>query len=480
MAAASASASLQAAFQAAQSSSISASLASASQSASVAAASASASLQSAFQAAQSSSVAASIAAASASAASAAEAAGAAASSSLASSLAAYSSSLAAAAATATSTLSSTAGAAPTAGTASLPSPWIGAGAGGAFINIAEGTTGRALTGGQTAFPDNSYAKCLQWCSDNGFSICGMEYASECYGSNVLSNGAALSKTSSNTPMPCSGDPSSMCGGPAMLTLFVTPRAINSLNADLTAPLNGAATGATGAVGGATSTVSSAAGQATGNAGTVPSPWQLVGGSVAEGTSGRALTGGSTSASDMTVEKCMNWCASQGYTLCGLEYASECYGGSVLSNGAALSKTSTNSFMPCSGNPSQNCGGSAFLSLYAVPQAISSLNADLNSQVGAATSTATGAAAGATGATGTGTGSTGSGSGSGAASGNAAAANVPAPWKYAGAIQEGINGRALTGGSTSASDMTYEKCLAWCTANNYALCGMEYSSECYGA
>ena len=453
IAAASASASL---YAAAQSSSVLASIAQASQSASIAAASASASLASAFEAAQSSSISASIAQASASAQAAADAA---VSASLASSIAAYSSSLANAA---TSTVSSVIPA-PTAAT--IPSPWVGAGAGGAMINIAEGTTGRALTGGQTTFPDMTYEKCLNWCYSNGFSICGMEYSSECYGGNQLGNGAALSKLSSKPLMPCSGDPSSTCGGGDTLTLFVTPRAINSLNADLNAPVGGA-TGtvgsvtssvvdtATGAAGTATATLSSAGSSATGSV-SIPAPWQSAG-DIAEGLNGRALTGGSISGSDMTYEKCLGWCSSHGYVLCGMEYSQECYGGNKLENGAALSRTASHpANMPCAGNAQQMCGGSAILSLFVTPAGISSLNSDFTAVVGGAATSVSSAA-------------------------NAAPTSVtiPSGWQSVGSIAEGKGGRALTGGSITGSDMTPAKCLTWGQSQGYSLCGVEYSSECY--
>jgi hypothetical protein len=43
----------------------------------------------------------------------------------------------------------------------------------------------------------------------------------------------------------------------------------------------------------------------------------------------------------------------------------------------------------------------------------------------------------------------------------------------------VSGRALTGSSYSSNTaMTIEACAAYCTENNYALAGLEYSSQCY--
>jgi hypothetical protein len=302
--------------------------------------------------------------------------------------------------------------------------------------------------------DLTYEKCLNWCAQNGYTLCGMEYSSECYGGNSLQNGAALSKGSSNSDMQCSGNQAQVCGGPSKLTLFAVPSAISSLNADLNGP-----------AGGATSTQSSAGSQATGATGSIPSPWQAAG-AIAEGINGRALTGGSISGSDMTYEKCLAWCSQQGFTICGMEYSSECYGDNQLRNAAALSRTSQRNTMPCSGNAQQICGGPDTLTLFVTPAAVSSLNADLNAPNGSA-QTATGAAGSPTSAV------------SSAAGAASTSAPIPAGWSSLGGIAEGQGGRALTGGSTSAPDMTQAKCIAWCAQNGYALCGMEYSSECYG-
>ena len=43
----------------------------------------------------------------------------------------------------------------------------------------------------------------------------------------------------------------------------------------------------------------------------------------------------------------------------------------------------------------------------------------------------------------------------------------------------VSGRALTGSSYSSNTaMTIEACSAYCAENNYALAGLEYSSQCY--
>lgn len=82
-------------------------------------------------------------------------------------------------------------------------------------------SGRALTGVSTATGDMTLEKCTSYCAAAGFSMAGIEYSSECYCGHELSNGASLSLTSGRCDMPCSGDSSETCGGPAAISLYST-------------------------------------------------------------------------------------------------------------------------------------------------------------------------------------------------------------------------------------------------------------------
>ncbi|KAJ6549869.1 WSC domain-containing protein [Mycena capillaripes] len=63
---------------------------------------------------------------------------------------------------------------------------------------------------------------------------------------------------------------------------------------------------------------------------------------------------------MTVESCLDSCAAGGYILAGVEFGDECYCGNALLYGYGTSQTCD---MPCSGNPSEFCGGHKSLNLY---------------------------------------------------------------------------------------------------------------------
>ncbi|PSS37504.1 hypothetical protein PHLCEN_2v711 [Hermanssonia centrifuga] len=78
------------------------------------------------------------------------------------------------------------------------------------------------------------------------------------------------------------------------------------------------------------------------------------GCIAEGTNGRALTGATMSAHNMTLNVCAGFCQSKGFKLAGVEFGDECYCGNSFSNGASATTV-----------PSDQCStGCAANSLYA--------------------------------------------------------------------------------------------------------------------
>ena len=86
---------------------------------------------------------------------------------------------------------------------------------------------------------------------------------------------------------------------------------------------------------------------------VPTGWTELG-CIAEGTNGRALTGASTTAANMTRGVCAAFCASKGFTLAGVEFSDECYCDNALRNGASMSVVTWNECSNhCAGN-SESC------------------------------------------------------------------------------------------------------------------------------
>ena len=84
-------------------------------------------------------------------------------------------------------------------------------------------------------------------------------------------------------------------------------------------------------------------------------WSNIG-CIAEGTSGRALTGASTvDAVGMTVNKCASFCASKGFTYAGIEWSQECYCGNSLVNGASKNTVAADQCSnACAGNRKSLC------------------------------------------------------------------------------------------------------------------------------
>ena len=95
--------------------------------------------------------------------------------------------------------------------------------------------------------------------------------------------------------------------------------------------------------------------------TLPKGWTYSGCFV-DSVSARALNSARTfNTTGLTAASCIAFCSSQGYTLAGTEYTSECYCGSAL---PATAGDPTSCSMPCSGDSTQACGGPDRLSVYA--------------------------------------------------------------------------------------------------------------------
>jgi hypothetical protein len=154
----------------------------------------------------------------------------------------------------------------------------------------------------------------------------------------------------------------------------------------------------------------------------------------EATSGRALTGSSsTSSTNMTAAACKEKC--YGYKYFGVEYSRECYCGNTINPGAN-STASSECSMTCTGNQWEVCGGGSRLNMFQM---------------------------------------------------NATLYKAPAvPTVYAGdslfssigCYTEATSTRALNSKSyVDAKNMTAESCEAFC-GTTYAYFGVEWSQECY--
>lgn len=209
--------------------------------------------------------------------------------------------------------------------------------------------GRALNGASTASGSMTIPICIDFCESKGFQYAGIEYAGECYCGNDFVNGASLSYISEQCTMKCSGDSSTICGGPDAISLWHNP--------SVSAPALPSGTTA------APITVETVPPQPV----ALSSGWSVASTvCLAEGTSGRALAGASTASGSMTINMCLDFCQSKGFQYAGIEYSAECFCSNNFSNGASLSLPSSNCVMPCAGDSTTTCGGPGSLSLFNNP------------------------------------------------------------------------------------------------------------------
>lgn len=170
--------------------------------------------------------------------------------------------------------------------------------------------------------------CTSYCVGQGFSIAGLEYGSQCFCGNALQS-TALKIIESSCVMPCAGNSSEFCGGMSRLSIFS-----NGKPTVLPPP----------------STPDTIGNWSYSNCYT-------------EATSGRALSGTSTSGSFMSLEYCGNFC--DGYKYFGTEYGQECYCGNSFGSGANVT-ASTDCSMTCANNTLEYCGQANRLTVYTDP------------------------------------------------------------------------------------------------------------------
>lgn len=157
---------------------------------------------------------------------------------------------------------------------------------------------------------------------------------------------------------------------------------------------------------------------------------------------RPLAGMSrTNVTGTTIESCTAFCKSNGYFMAGMEYSSQCYCASVMSQPLQdPSICAQQDYMVCSGNLFEFCGGQGLMQIW---NDTSYSGPPIKGIPVAGTTTMS----------------------------LPAGANAT----YQGCFVEGVGARALGGSSYSNSTgMTLESCAAFCTTGNYGLFGTEYS------
>ncbi|PPQ91411.1 hypothetical protein CVT25_014299, partial [Psilocybe cyanescens] len=180
----------------------------------------------------------------------------------------------------------------------------------------------------------SYAGCADTCYQAGYALAGVENGHECYCGNAFLYDYG---TSTGCTTPCPGDASNTCGGPGAMQIYST--------------------------GAGPYTTGPASFLLTYNGWNITECWE-------DNNGGRTLPHtphNNPPSASMTVEKCIDACAADGYTSAGLEWGQEC---SHIIVGCASRDypigESTVSFecaMPCNGNAAEYCGASNRILVY---------------------------------------------------------------------------------------------------------------------
>ncbi|KAF7353876.1 hypothetical protein MVEN_01073500 [Mycena venus] len=95
---------------------------------------------------------------------------------------------------------------------------------------------------------------------------------------------------------------------------------------------------------------------------LPGNWSLAG-CFTDVSTARTLAATATVSANMTVETCISFCNAGGFIFAGVEFGQECYCDSTIQiPGARAPQTDCNE--PCAGNPSEFCGASGRLTIFA--------------------------------------------------------------------------------------------------------------------
>ncbi|KAK3327788.1 WSC domain-containing protein [Cercophora scortea] len=302
-----------------------------------------------------------------------------------------------------------------------------------YLGCYQDSTSNRIQTTQGNFVNNTNGLCQQFAVTSKAAFAGTEYTTECWvGRNIPAASRKVDDYLCNTYI-CPGDSSQFCGGfGSYVAMWYDTTgyfpANNSLSAAFMPPGNKATVGNYAYAGCRT-----------------------------DSTASRTLTGKTVGASNAnSVESCAAACS--GFTYFGVEWGVECYCGNTVSTYAAVAVESTCSYT-CAGDPSELCGGSSRISLYALNGTAVTTPSSSSSTTGTATISAT-------------TRSTTSAAPTSVASSPAVVGN----YSFVDCHTDLVAARTLRGKNTQSAAMTVEFCAAYC--NGYTYFGVEYSQECF--
>ncbi|ETN45954.1 uncharacterized protein HMPREF1541_00136 [Cyphellophora europaea CBS 101466] len=275
--------------------------------------------------------------------------------------------------------------------------------------------------------------CQQACFASNYNISGVEYSQECYCDNQYRNGGGpAADGTAGCNMNCNGNTDEVCGGPNRLNVFTyvgrSPSATTTSALAAASTQSGVSTVQTTSSSTAPATTPTSAAQLPGN-------WTYRGCYI-DNANGRILMNELPDNDALTIENCVQTCASQGMTVVGLEYSKQCFCGSSIINAGTLANADSDCAMTCSGNSSEVCGGSNRMSIFATGN-MTILPVPTIQRT-----------------------------------------NLPANWAYQGCLNDNGNSRVLPHQIDMRTNMTATNCLALCGQFGYSAAGLEYGQQCF--
>lgn len=177
--------------------------------------------------------------------------------------------------------------------------------------------------------------CVNLCQQNGYSIGGIEYSTQCSCGQQVIGGGTLANQDTDCAMTCGGNGNEICGGPNRMSLFSN----------------------------STITVLPPAAPQTSN---LPGGGWTYQGCFSDGVNGRTLPNQIILSKTNSPKTCLSLCASYGYMYAGMEYGEECYCGdaSDVTAGGSQKVAESDCSMICPGDGTALCGNGNRLTLYA--------------------------------------------------------------------------------------------------------------------
>ncbi|KAK7452112.1 hypothetical protein VKT23_012217 [Stygiomarasmius scandens] len=209
----------------------------------------------------------------------------------------------------------------------LPPGWAYAGC---WIDSAHG---RIIENFQPVDDALTVESCISTCSEQKFSVAGMEFAHECYCGNRFVNGAAEALADADCNDACAGNSGEPCGGSNRLSVYSSLSSISSIPVPVVQNTS------------------------------LPGNWQYMGCFSDEQTD-HVLPWRIVDANNSVVS-CMNQCAAFGYPISGTEFGTECYCGDPedLTSNNSTKRPDSECNTQCPGDLSHLCGAGNRLTTY---------------------------------------------------------------------------------------------------------------------